>query len=206
MITTQLKDGSGKGHKLKVYKEGEIGVVIHTHPPPNEDISTFPFRSYFTDKNGSNDMAVNGATSSTDFYIAADPEYDVYINSLSIKLAAAGATFAEFGNQAALTNGIEFVWSSTRSGEFVIHDGIKDNLEFYRLNNETPAITDLTGAGADAIIVFVSIENLFGVQWGIRLQPGTKDKLIFRVRDNISSVTEFNIIGYGFQLREKNGN
>lgn len=198
MITAKIIGSSGKA--LKVNGEGEITVSQHTHPPLDEEIESLPFRSYFLN-NGSNDMRVNGATTPIEFSIEADENYDYYIKALNVKLADTGAAFNEFGNLTALTNGVEFIWRSQDIGELTIHEGIKDNLEWFRLANVNPIIIDLSGGGADAVVVTVDLKILFSSIWGLRLKKGTKDKIIFRVNDNLASgIDEFNIIGYGTKI------
>jgi len=190
------------GQPLKVNGEGEIAVTVHTHPPTDEKVESLPFRNYF--KNGvSNDMRVDGSSTNVDFSINADADFDYFIKSLSIKLADQSATLQKFGNLTALTNGVEFIWKSIRLGELTIHDGIKDNLEFFRLSNGgyVPQIIDLSGGGADAIVVYVDLSLLFGNPWGVRLEKGTTDQLIFKVRDNLGTgIDEFNIIAYGTKI------
>jgi hypothetical protein len=202
MLTTRIIGSSGQ--QLKVNGEGEIGVVVHTHPPIKESRVSLPFRDYFKNA-GSNDMKVSGTLAApVEFSIDADANFDYYIKTLSVKLADAGATFDDFGNlSGALTNGVEFYWQSVTLGKLVIHDGIKDNLEFYRLSTNQVAnnsIIDLSGGGADAVVVSVDLVSLFGNPWGVRLQKDTTDKLVFSVRDNVSGVDEFNIIGYGTKV------
>lgn len=202
MLTTRIIGNSGQ--QLKVNGEGEIGVVVHTHPPIKESRVSLPFRDYFKNA-GSNDMKASGtAENPVEFSIDADANFDYYIKTLSVKLADAGATFDDFGNLGgALTNGVEFYWQSQRLGKLVIHDGIKDNLEFYRLSTNQVAdnsIIDLSGGGADAVVVSVDLASLFGNPWGVRLERGTTDKLVFGVSDDLSGVDEFNIIGYGTKV------
>jgi hypothetical protein len=200
-IHTIISDGNSENNRLKVLDEGEIGVVLHTHPPFKESRASLPFRQYFTadgTSTGSNDMRVNGATTAVDFWIPADPIEDIFIKFISVKLADASAALNKFGNLSALTNGVEFLWQSQSEGTLTIHDGIKDNLEFFRLSEMTPTIIDLSGGGADAVIVQWDLAKIFGSIWGTRLNAGTIDKLAFRVNDNILlGLDEFNIIGHG---------
>jgi len=204
-MSLPVKILGSNGKSLKINGEGEISVVIHPHPPIDETRTSFPFRQYFTNNgssSGSNDMRVNGSSASPiDFYIESVPDYSTWIKSINIKLADTGAAFNEFGNLAALTNGVEFVWTSQANGEKVIHDGIKDNLEFFRLSEQTPTIIDLSGGGADAVVVTIDLAKMFGTQFGVLLQKETLDTLKFRVKDNLSTgIDEFNIIGYGIQI------
>jgi hypothetical protein len=204
MIHTTISDGNGGDSRLKILDEGEIGVVIHTHPPVRESRTGLPFRQYFTldgTPSGDNDMRVNGATNPVEFCIAAEPNFDRFIKFISIKLADAGASFSEFGNLSALTNGVSFEWVSQQIGSLTIHDGIKDNLEFFRLSSQVPLIIDLSGGGADSIVVGIDLAKMFGSQWGLKLTAGTNEKLVFRINDNLGTgIDEFNIIGHGTKV------
>lgn len=204
MIHTVVNDGNGDQHRLKVLGEGEIGVVIHTHPPIKESRVGLPFRQYFTDNGlstGSNDMRVDGSSTSVEYYISADSEYEYFIKFISIKIADATAKLNEFGALAALSNGLEFEWKNKALGSFTIHDGIKDNLEFFRLSEMEPLIIDLSGGGADAVVVQWDLAKIFGNPWGVKLGVGSLDRLIFRVNDNLGTgIDEFNIIGHGTKI------
>lgn len=202
-ITSKILDGYGNGNKLKIQEEGEIGVVMHTHPPVKESRISLPFRQYFTvdgTANGSNDMIVDGSTTPVEFCIPSEESKDRFVKFISIKLADAGAKLDKFGALTALTNGVSFEWESQESGSLTIHDGLKDNLEFFRLSEQAPIITDLSGGGADAIIVSWDLSKIFGSQWGLRLSQGTTEKLIFRVNDALAGLAEFNIIGHGIKV------
>lgn len=199
MITTRIIGHNG--HQLKINGEGELTATIHTHPPVEEKVTSLPFRAYFKNSSASNDMRVNGATTNVPFYIAADADYDYYIKTISIKVADAGAVLDKFGNLSALTNGVEFKWTNQAVGDLIIHEGFKTNISFFRLSPQTPAITDLSGAGADSIIVDADLARLFGLPYGVRLVKGSTDRLVFTVKDNLSAgLDEFNIIGYGIKI------
>ena len=199
MITTRIIGSNGQ--QLRVNGEGEISVTNHTHPPVDEVFESLPFRTYFTNSAGSNNMVGVGTLATPLVYsIDADSEFDYYIKSLSIKVADTGAQFDEFGALTALTNGVEFSWDSQKAGKLTIHEGIKDNLEFFRLSQQAPVIIDLSGVGADAVLIDVDLALLFGTPWGLRLTKGTTERLSFSVRDDLTGVTEFNIIGYGIKL------
>lgn len=201
MIQSSIIDGDGNGNKLRINKEGDVTVSVHTHPPLNEEIIALPFRAYFTDTAGSKDMLVDGSTVPVVYSIDADPELDVFIKTAQIKLADAGANFNEFGNLPALTNGVSFTWFSQSLGEVSIHEGIKDNLEFFRLSGDAPLIVDLSGGGADAVVTTIDLSKTFGNPYGIRLKAGTKERISFTINDNLSTgITQFDIIGYGVKV------
>lgn len=212
MIKTVLVDGYGRGGKAKVNGEGELGVVVHPHPPQDEKVTVLPFRQYFTSDgtiSGSNDWAVNGSTTSQDFYIKAVANYDIYINSISVIIGDGGSpNLNGYGALSALTNGVEWVYFSQDAGEYQLHDGIKTNLEFIRLGVNTGAIgtgvdaylADVSGGGTEkSYIPTIDLSESFGLPWGVRLKKGTKDKLVFRVRDNLTGLITHNAIAYGIR-------
>ena len=55
---------------------------------------------------------------------------------------------------------------------------------------------------AEGYMMAIDLENVFGLPFGLRLRAGTRDKIVFRVRDNLSSgIDEFNIVGYGTKIK-----
>lgn len=199
MITARIVGANGK--QLKINGEGELTATIHTHPPIDERVEALPFRAYFKNSSDASDMRVNGATTNVPFYIAADDDFDYFVKTISIKVADAGATLDKFGNLSALTNGVEFKWFNQKTGDLIIHEGFKTNISFFRLTPQNPVITDLSGAGADSIIVYCDLARLFGNPWGLRLVKGTTDRISFTVKDNLSTgLDEFNIIAYGIKI------
>lgn len=195
------------GNLLKIDKEGAVQAVIHTHPPLEESTTLIPFRDYFKN-NGSIEMDVNGNTTPVEFVIEASQDRTRTIKSLFISIVDAGATLSEFGNLNSLTNGLDFEWNTQDFGVVTIANEIQTNFDLIKLGGGQPAF----GGGVDAFraqnvvgaeeafISFVDFQTLFGFQYGIPLRKGTKDKLVFRVNDNISQVTQFRIIAYGSEF------
>ena len=198
-MSIKSKITGNQGTVWEIDGEGNGNVVNATHPPIGEQVIGLPFRKYFRDSAGSKDMNIDGTTP-VEFYVEADPKFDTWINSFNVRLGDAGANFNEFGALPALTNGVEIVWISQEIGEFVIHDGIIDNLEFFRLSGSDPRIIDVTGGGADAIIVQTDFSEIFAPPYGLRLRAGTTEKLMFRIRDDISTVDYFDVIAYGINI------
>jgi hypothetical protein len=208
-VKTQIIDGFGSGRKAKVDEFGEFNAVIHPHPPKGDTTDVLPFRSYFENV-GSNDMTVNGSTNSVDFSINAVDEYDIYIKSISVVIGDGGTpALNKFGALSALTNGVEWVYFNQFQGEYILHEGIKTNLEFIRLAVDTGAIgtgvdaylADVSGGGTEkSYLPTIDLAESYGMTWGIRLRKSTTDKLIFRVADNLTGLTTFNAIAYGIRL------
>lgn len=202
-----------KGNTLAIYGEGYSTVAVHQHPPVNESIVAVPFRQYFTDngiKSGSNVMAVDGSTNFTDFYIIANPDYDIYIKYITCEIGDGGTpALNKFGALAALTNGVSFLWDTQTEPNYELHEGIKTNKEFIRIASDTGAIgtgidaylADVSGGGSEkSYLPNMDMTELYGLPWGLRLRKGTLDKLIFRVQDDLTGLSTFNAIATGTRI------
>lgn len=212
MIKAQIR-GIDNDNSLKIDDEGAISVTVHPHPPINEKIEALPFRQYFTDngtRTGSSDLAVNGSASYLDFFITASEDYDIYIKYISTEIGDGGTpSLNKFGALSALTNGVGFYWFTQSEGEYELHEGIKTNKEFIRISTDTGAIgtgteaylADVSGGGTEkSYLPNMDISENYGLPWGLRLKKGSTDKLIFRVADNLTGLTTFNIVAYGIRL------
>jgi hypothetical protein len=211
MITSRIVGEDGK--QLKVNGEGEITVTVHQHPPKDESEIALPFRSYFTDDGtliGTNTMNVNGATNFVDYYIKASTEYDIYIKYITCEIGDGGTpALNNFGSLAALTNGLGFYYDTQTEPLYVLHEGIKTNKEFIRIASDTGAIgtgtdaylADVSGGGSEkSYLPNIDMNEIYGLQWGLRLRKGTKDRLLFRVQDDLSGITTFNAIATGIRF------
>lgn len=198
--------------KAKIGPEGQLETVQHAHPPQGEQIAELPFRQYFTDDGtptGSNDMRVNGSVDYVDFYVSARNDVDVYIATISVLISDSSATLSKFGNLTALTNGVQVIWSNQTTGAYELHDGIKTNFDFVRFAGGVPSFGDGATAfiasnvsgNAEGFIPTIHIPTIFTMKHGLRLTANTQDKLIFRIRDNLSiGMDAFNIVSYGKTL------
>lgn len=212
-VVAKIVDSEGRSITLE--EEGQMPVVVYPHPPRNGDpvAQPLPFRQHFTDNGfttGSSDMIVDGSVTPIVFFIAAEQELDIYIKSISVLIgdSGAGMNLQKFGNLAALTTGVEWSHFTSEGGDYILHDGIKTNLEFIRLGEDTGAIgtgvdaylADVSGGGGEkSYLPNIDMEGTFGIQWGLRLRKGTKDKVCFTIRDAMSGLDTFNAIGYGIR-------
>lgn len=210
MITARIVGPNGR--QLKVEDEGEVGVVLHPHPP-NDSTFVLPFRQYFTDdgrSTGSNVMSVNGATNVQDFYVSASPDYDIYIKYITTEIGDGGTpALNKFGALTALTNGVAFYWDTQEEPLYELHEGIKTNKEFIRIASDTGAIgtgtdaylADVSGGGSEkSYLPNIDMKEIYGLPWGLRLRKGTKDRVVFRVQDDLTGLTTFNAVATGIRL------
>jgi hypothetical protein len=189
---------------LRVGEEQTLGVYAHPHPPIDEEVSALPFVSYFTlDNDGTTrDMNVDGSSVNKRFVINANGNNDLFLKTVIIKIADAGATLSEFGNLAALTNGLEFVYTNIVAGTVVIADAVKTNFELFRLASGNPSVEIYSNidSTSEGIIAVINLEQTFGLPYGLRLVKNSTDKLSWVVKDNLSTIDAMDIIGYGIKI------
>ena len=213
MLPVEIIDGHGSGNRVRVGGEGEQYVVVHPHPPLDEVQAPLPFRQYFTDtgaSTGDNDMIVNASLAvPQDFYIEAVKGYDIYIKTMAIQITDPGGALDEFGALTELTNGVKWVHKTNGDGEYVLHDGIKANLEYIKTALGQPAFgngdkafrADIKGGSSDdTFLPVIDCAATFGTPWGLRLKKGSTDRIIFRIQDNLTGMNVFNTIGYGIRF------
>jgi hypothetical protein len=209
MIDVRLADSRNK-FGARVSEEGTLHVINHGHPPQGKTLFALPFRERMANSAGSTDMTVDGSVTEVEFYSSAETEFDVYIRSLSVEIGDSGSpTLNKFGALSALSNGVEMVYITSDLGEFTLHEGIKDNKEFIRIGVDTFAI----GTGTDAFLADVSggastksylpvidIQETYGLPFGLKFRKGSEDRLVFRVRDDLTGLDIFDVIAYGIKI------
>lgn len=208
MIKSVVIDGKGDGYETRVDNDNALYTTVIPYPPLITQ-KTNPFRQYLTDDGtatGSNDMGVDGSVTNQDFYIQASNTKDRYITTMSFIIAyGTSGQPNEWADGTALTNGSRLFYQS-QSGEQDIHDGIQSNQDMFRLAFQLiPTSWEVRHVGAtNDYGYFISFDlSKMGLEYGIKLDKGTTQKLIMRIRDNAGSAADtFNCIAYGFERFE----
>ena len=207
-VDAKIRSGDGDKNYASVSPYGEVYTLNSIRPPLDGAPSPLPFRADFVDSSDSNDMAIDGSSTEVDFCVVASQTKDIYIGSVFITLADAGAALNEFGSISALTNGCRFYWKSQDEGEIIINESIKSNWEWIKQGGIVPGFGQTNSSfrannvsgGSEGFPIFVDFTLLFKLPFGIRLRKGTTDALKIRVRDNLSNVDEFTAVAYGQQI------
>ena len=208
-IISTIRDGLGSGSKLRVNANGSIDVVVRSEPPTELSTVLLPFRGWF--KNGaSSSLVVNGASSPIVFSVDASPLYDIFIKSISVEISDNGSpNLNSFGALSPLANGVRWVHFTQVNGEYELHEGIKTNKAFIRLGVDTPAIgtgvdaflADVAGGGTNkSYFPIIDMEETYGMKYGLKLKKGSTDRISFIVQDNLTGLSEFNIVAHGFRV------
>ena len=208
-IDINVVDGTGSGNKVSV-DENALRVSTVGHPPLLQQ-KTKIFRQFLTDdglSTGSSDMLVDGSAVSAEFWVPAHEDDDRYITAVSFVIGDGGANLNEFGGISALTNGCDFEYKNA-SEVITIHGALKSNWDFIRMCMGFPAFGDAASAyrltnvegGAEA---YAPVFNFLAVMppHGLKLDAGTKEKIVVRVNDDCRVPDVFNAIAYGFDRFE----
>lgn len=196
------------GNNLAIEEDGAINVYVIPRPPVSEDIQALPFSEYLKlDGTGATSFLIDGSVTNKDFYISAK-SYDVYINTIVFEIADAMATLSQFGGIAALTNGLDFYYFNQAAGKYIIETGLKSNYDFIKLANFEPSFGtaanafQLTNAisAAEAYVGTIDFEDVFGLQWGLKLRANSTDRVGFIVKDNITAIDAMTIKVYGIRV------
>ncbi len=141
-------------------------------------------------------------------YLEASLQYETYINTISIVIADAGATLNKFGALNALTNGLEFYYWNQQNGKYSIVSGIKTNFEMLRAGCFEPAFgtandaflaSNVSGT-SEAYCINIDMEDVFGLQWGLRLRKNSTDRIGFIVKDDITGLDFMDIKVFGLRV------
>jgi hypothetical protein len=190
---------------------GSLQVVVDHQPLLNNPTVEFPIVQELVDSTGSSNMAVDGSVTPIEFFIKASSDYDLYITQLSINIGDDNTPATnEFGDLVALTNGIKFSWFSNPEGELVIRNAIKTNRNFIRICNASEGV----GSGTNAYLIDtqggtseknyllrIDFTTFFGMVHGLRLKKGSTDKIVFLIRDDLTTLVTFDIIASGKKVK-----
>ena len=206
-VKANIEDGSGNGNLAKVSNEGFLFTQEAPFPPSGEETKITVYREFLTLNNDgtTNDMRVDGSTTSQYFWVNSEPNFDIYITTLSFLISDAGAELDEFGNLPSLTNGCRLFYEDN-NGEINIGTDLVSNFEFIRLCQGNPAFGNAADAfrarnivgGSEGYIPVFDFRN-FGFRWGLKLKAGTNNRLVMEINDNVSSIDGFNATAYGFR-------
>lgn len=205
-IKVTLKDGKGTSREAQIDEEHSV-LVTETKIPPKELKAVLkPYTSLFHDVNGTTDMRVNGATTNVDFFVDAENEGDLYIQTLAFTIADVGASLNEFGALSPLTNGCDLIYQDSKLGDVVIASALKSNFDFVQLCNFEPTFGTGTAAflasnvsgSSEAYIPILDLTDVFGLPYGLRLPKDSDKKLVLRIKDDVSTIDRFDIKAFGF--------
>ena len=208
-LTTFVRDPNTlKG--AKVNSEGALSVIRHSHPTLDDNVVLRPHRDNFLNSVGAIQMNVDGSVAAVEYCIEAVSEFDTFIKTISIEITDTNPSLRLFGALPRLTNGVSFIWRAQAAGDEVVLSTFRSNFEFVRLGqSSTPGwgsgtsamiLPNATAINDDSYLITIDFAVVLGMEFGLRLEKGTLDRLIFRVQDDLTGLTSFTAIAGGTQL------
>jgi hypothetical protein len=208
LIRTKIIGSGPERTEVDVEKSGAISTVERPFPPFGVQQNVRPFRQFLTDDGtpgGSSDMLVDGSVTPVDFFVEARQDADLYVTRVSFIVVDQNMSLNNFGNIAALTNGLRLFYTD-ELGEVDIADALQTNFDIVRLCSGLPSFGDGTTAFiannvdfiSEGIIPVLDLKDTFGFRWGLEFRNGSLQRLVLRVRDDITGIDAMDVIIYGF--------
>lgn len=204
-------------------KDGRLGEIEVNYPLDTPQVSSV-YREFLTLNNDgvTTSMKVDGLTSPKEFFIQSENDFDIYISSLCFFISAENTAVElnEFGGAPSLLNGCNLEYTVVDSEIVSFGESIKINNDLLRLSSYQPAFGNLSGlvdrpfimnsvySNADSgympVIKFTNFGYEQEYRGGLRLKAGSKDRITFRINDNLSILTlselaKIDCIAYGFR-------
>ncbi len=182
-----------------VVRSGDFVIQMPVKSVSTDDITVempidIPFPDTASVIRGNIKMNVNGSSTPVDFEYTSDKNggiapvvpIDIATVVITMQHAAAGDD-SLFGGIAAIANGFYF---RKLNGDTMNLGNYKDNQSFKDLG-AVVNYTDKAGAGNFATDITFNLKEAFTQE--IRLDPGTIDKVLGKVRDNASTLLKFTV-------------
>lgn len=209
MLSVGIEDSTSKT-KAKVTEESAVLVTQSVNVPVEKSITSVPFTVKFTVNNDgvtNNLNSIGSLASPIDAYISGFGEGDFYITTLNMLISdnANSLLLNRFGGQPKLINGIQFIYSIEEK-EIVLNTSVT-NFDLIRLGtltqpigtkNDAFQINGTTVDNEDSYNPVFDLTRLSPYGMGIKIRKDSLDKLIFRVRDDLSLVNSIYIECFGY--------
>ena len=209
MIAHAVGDGLGSGRQAAVNQSRAL--LVSATPPDLPPIGTKSRYRFFRGRAGTTGLDsgtlahnVNGSVTNQKFYIQSQADYDIYIQMVVLLLIGSAPTHAQFGSLTALTNGYS-IYTIEAGVQTYLLDSVKTNGQMflqagfespYGSTTNTNVFDNWTGT-TDAFTVRMPLDRY--VPGGVRIGRGTNDRLECLVRDNLSTMTGFDVFFMGYK-------
>ncbi|MBF0148273.1 MAG: hypothetical protein HQL84_18880 [Magnetococcales bacterium] len=211
-ITAHLRDPeTGVGAKIN----GDGAVFVYQDSPPAPAEGTANKRRFLNGllgtsglDAGTTNLRVNGLVTNVDAYIKASPDYDIHIMGVSFFINDTAVAPNRFGNVTGLTLGFDMFTQESGDITYLVKQVLTGGqltaqtggTRAFGTGVDVNVITNLGGT-TDAQFAYLDLGAILPPE-GLRIGRGTQDKLVARIRDNLSQISAtgaFNIRVFGFR-------
>lgn len=202
-IRNHIEDGGGSGkltdvtprEALKVQPLPETAVGI----PQKVLTALLVEREYLTNSAGSSNLNIDGSVTAVDFSIRAEPELTKWITGFDVlfedgQLDMSTTEFRRFGDAAVtLTNGILIFAEQSGVTTNIAVDPIQIMGDFFNYADGYINLINAIAANTDFL------KWTFMLDKPIVIPAGTRDRFVFRIRDNLTAMNSFKVIARGYK-------
>jgi len=209
-MTAKIMIVDGEGSKRTVGVTANNALKVLTIPGSVSNLSsaevaglakTKQLASFFLNSSSSKDLNIDGSVSSQEFFVAAESNRAKWFTRVRILLNDTSMEintndFRRFGTAAiapGLTNGLLFYAEQGGITTNFFIDPIRNIGNFLDYADSFVNLVNSVGTQED----FLSFDYIF--ETPIVLVPGSQDRIVITVRDDLSSVDLFTVIGRGYQ-------
>ena len=203
-VRSNIADGEGSGYKAGVTGDHALKVAVLESRAADLPIAVLTlrkqFRGFLTDA-GSTDLNVDGSVTPVEFQVSADVSNTRWITAARILLNGVNMEidtndFRRFGAAATapgLTNGLDFFIEQTGVTTDLTLDAIKKIGDFMDYEDGFENLINSVGTQED----FLSVDFVFDVP--VVLPPGSSDRIVMRVNDDLTPIDLFKVLVRGYQ-------
>lgn len=200
--------GARKGRRLEISRYGEAHVVL-SHSPIMPAVGHRNQVQYLVGVLGSTGLgtgitnqAVDGSVTPQKFKIESEPDYDIYIQQITVVIADGAIAHNTFGDLAQLSVGWDLIFhedgivtplvsKAKTNGQVIIQSGLG---AAFGTSADSFELVNYTGS-TDACIATFPVHRF--VPGGLRIGRQSVDKIESVVNDNLTGLTEFLVYVYG---------
>lgn len=206
-VTSKLR-GRSRGQVAEVFSTGGLGVTnvlrAASEYTRSEVEQVKVLSEKFADGSAVDEMNVDGSVTAQEFYIQAEADRVKWVTEIRLmhydeQMSTSSQELRRFGSAAAapgLTNGVllQVEQGGVTTDVFVDTEstgaGVR-NLTQYYFFGDVVAITGAVSSTVDAFWVFITLPAPVG------LFPGSQDRVVITVQDDLSSLNAFEALAYG---------
>lgn len=204
-----------KGTNNEVAQVAEGGLVVTSTPAPAATLDTItsPYIGFMTPTGlgGDEDLTLDGSTTEIDVFIEAENDADIYIKEIKV-LVVDNAVLAltDFGAIATgLTNGLLPFYRNKGVDISFTERPLFTNFDILRVGSKSPEfgvddtawrIKGAKGGGSDYAYLGVwDMTQVSPGNVGIRLVANSGQRLGVKIRDDLTTLTSFEILCIGYR-------
>lgn len=205
-----IADGTGTNFKAKVTNQHELLVTQSSNPsfPDPTSANQLQYYSKLLGSTGSDsgitNMNVDGSSNPVEFFIKAEPEFDIRIMNIVITIIDGVINHNKFGAISILANGFDLSVTEQGQDTFIIEKAKTNGeilqksgtLNFFGNSTSVNVIPNFSSAN-DALIINIPISQY--IPGGFRIGINGVDSLQVTINDDLEGLVDMSVRALGYK-------